>query len=52
MSQGVENFGLDEVARYLAKDLRYCWLSSSSFYPRIERKGVQTVYDFEMSVYP
>lgn len=50
--KGVENFGLDVVARYLAKDLRYCWLMYQAFYPLLERRGVQSVYDFEMSVYP
>ena len=49
---GIENFGLDEVARYLAKDLRYCWLQFHAYMPRLIRKGLVPVYDFEMSVYP
>jgi DNA polymerase I len=49
---GTDNFGLDEVARYLAMDLRYCWLQFQYFYPRLVRKGLKRVYDFEMSVYP
>ena len=39
--QGVENFGLDEVARYLAKDLRYCWLMFKRWYQRLKSKGLQ-----------
>jgi DNA polymerase-1 len=50
--KGVENFGLDQIARYLGKDLRYCWQMFQSFYPMLERRGVRTVYDFEMAVYP
>jgi len=49
---GIENFGLDEVARYLAKDLRYCWMMYQAFFPLLKRRGVQAVYDFEMSLYP
>jgi DNA polymerase I-like protein with 3'-5' exonuclease and polymerase domains len=49
---GIENFGLDEVARYLAKDLRYCWLQFHAYMPRLIRKGLVPVYEFEMSVYP
>ena len=50
--QGIENFGLDEVARYLAKDLRYCWMMFKRWYPRLNTKGLQAVYDFEMLLYP
>ena len=50
--QGVDNFGLDEIARYLAKDLRYCWMRFRRWYPRLNIKRVQHVYDFEMSMYP
>jgi DNA polymerase I-like protein with 3'-5' exonuclease and polymerase domains len=50
--QGVENFGLDQVARYLAKDVFYCWRMFQRFFPLLERRGLQGVYDFEMSVYP
>lgn len=49
--KGVEDFGIDEVARYLAKDLRFCWLRFKAKYPRLARRGVQSVYDFEMSLY-
>lgn len=49
---GVDSFGLDEVARYLAKDIRYCWLQFQFFYPRLIARGLQPIYDFEMSVYP
>ena len=49
---GTDNFALDTVARYLAKDVRYCWLRFEHLYERLERKGVKQVYDFEMEVYP
>jgi DNA polymerase I len=49
--EGIENFGLDEVARYLAKDLSYGWLLFQNYYPRLERYGLQAVYDLEMAVY-
>ena len=51
-AQGITNFGLDEVARYLAKDLRYCWLAFQYWWARLVRKGMKPVYDFEMQVYP
>ena len=38
--QGVENFGLDEAARYLCKDVRYCWWMFQDFYQRLKRKGL------------
>ena len=50
-SKGIDNFGIDEIARYLTKDVRYCWLMFKAFYPMLKRRGVQDVYDFEMSVY-
>jgi DNA polymerase I-like protein with 3'-5' exonuclease and polymerase domains len=50
--QGVDNFGLDEVARYLAKDIRYAWLRFQDLLRRLEHKGLRPVYDFEMQVYP
>jgi DNA polymerase-1 len=49
--QGVDNFGLDDVARYLAKDLRYCWLQFRYFLPRLKRKSLMPVYQFEMDLY-
>jgi len=50
---GIDNFGLDEVARYLAKDVRYCWMMFQTFYPLLAMRGVLDTYDFEMSVtYP
>lgn len=51
-AQGVDNFGLDEVARYLAKDIRYAWMRFTDLLGRLERKGLRQVYDFEMQVYP
>ena len=50
--EGTDNFGLDEVARYLAKDVRYAWMRFQDLMPRLERKGLRSVYDFEMAVYP
>ena len=50
--QGIENFGIDQVARYLAKDVRYCWLMYRYFSQRLDSKGVRAAYDFEMSFYP
>jgi DNA polymerase I-like protein with 3'-5' exonuclease and polymerase domains len=50
--QGVHNFGLNEVAKYLAKDLRYTWLMFHAYMPRLIRKGLKPIYDFEMSLYP
>ena len=32
--RGSTTTALDEVARYLAKDVRYCWLMFQAFYPR------------------
>jgi DNA polymerase I-like protein with 3'-5' exonuclease and polymerase domains len=49
---GVENFGMDDAARYLAKDVRYCWLMWKDYHARLKRKGVKQVYDFEMGFYP
>ena len=50
--QGVSNFGLDDVARYLAKDIRFCWLQFCYFFPRLIRKGLLPIYEFEMTLYP
>jgi len=47
---GTDNFALDVVARYLAKDLRYAWLSFCNDWPRL--RELQDAYDFEMSIYP
>jgi DNA polymerase-1 len=49
--QGTDNFGMDEIARYLAKDVRYAWMRFQDLIPRLERKGLRQVYDFEMQVY-
>jgi len=50
--QDVANFGLDEVARYLCKDLRYAWLLFQRDHEILRRKRLLPVYDFEMSLYP
>ena len=49
---GIENFGLDVVARYLAKDCRYCWMMFQTWYPLLAKRGVLDTYEFEMSMYP
>jgi DNA polymerase I len=49
-AQGVENFGLDEAARYLCKDVRYCWWMFQHFHRRLG--DLRQVYEFEMSLYP
>ena len=50
--KGIENYALDVVARYLAKDLRYAWMMKQAFFPLLAKRGVQETYDFEMSMYP
>jgi len=49
--EGVHNFGMDDAARYLCKDVRYDWLMWKYYYPRLRRKDLQRVYDFEMGFY-
>ena len=50
--KGIENFGLDTIARYLAKDCRYCWMMFQTYYPLLAKRGVLDTYEFEMSMYP
>ena len=50
--QDVSNFGLDEVARYLNKDLRYAWLLFHRDTRMLVRKRLERVYEFEMALYP
>ena len=50
---GVDNFGLDEVARYLTKDLHYCWVPPQMMMDKLRRReACLASYDFEMDVYP
>ena len=51
-SQDVANFGLDEVARYLNKDLRYAWLIHQRDTKLLRRKHLLSIYEFEMALYP
>ena len=51
-AQGIDNFGLDEIARYLAKDLRYCWYLFNRLAPKLAKRGLLGAYEFEMSLYP
>jgi DNA polymerase I-like protein with 3'-5' exonuclease and polymerase domains len=48
---GVHTYGMDDAARYLCKDVRYCWLMFKHYWRRLQRKDLQRVYDFEMSFY-
>lgn len=49
---GVENFSLDDVAQYLAKDVRYTWLYRRNQYPRLAKNGLSEGYELEMDLYP
>ena len=49
---GVDRYGLEEVARYLAKDVRYDWLLHERLRSMVIRKKLTSIYDFEMKVYP
>lgn len=48
---GVELEPVDEVAHYLAKDVRYTWLYWSNQFPRIAKNGLSQAYELEMSLY-
>jgi DNA polymerase-1 len=48
---GVHHFGMDDAARYLCKDVRYDWLMWKYYYPRLRRKDLLRVYEFEMGFY-
>jgi DNA polymerase-1 len=50
--KGTDNFSLDQVAKYLARDVRYCWLMFQSWKPHLDRYEVRKAYEFEMSLYP
>ena len=49
---GIERFGLDEIASYLNKDLTYTRYLYTRLWPKLIRRGLLQVYDFEMSMYP
>lgn len=49
---GIERFGLDEIASYLNKDLTYTRYLFTRLWPKLIRRGLLKVYDFEMSMYP
>jgi DNA polymerase I-like protein with 3'-5' exonuclease and polymerase domains len=49
--EGVHHFGMDDAARYLCKDVRYDWLMWKYYFPRLRRKDLLRVYEFEMSFY-
>lgn len=44
--------GLDDIARYLAKDVRFCQLMFQWHEPKLDRFGVRDAYEFEMKLYP
>ena len=47
-----EAHGCDEVARYLAKDVRYCQMMWQLHHPKLKRYDVEEAYAFEMELYP
>lgn len=49
---GVENYAMDEAARYLTKDIRYCWFQFARFFPLLSSRGLLPVYELEMKLYP
>ena len=49
---GPDNFGLDQVARYVAMDLRRCWYLKERLWYRLIKLGLLSAYEFEMSQYP
>lgn len=48
---GVELEPVDEVARYLAKDVRYTWLYWCNQYPRLAKNDLMGAYKVEMDLY-
>ena len=50
-SSGVEKEAVDDVARYLAQDVRYTWLYWCNQHPRLARSGLTEAYLLEMSLY-
>src|SRR4029077_7751957 len=50
--QGVVNFGLDQVARYLTKDLHWAWYVYKTRRNKLKRAGVLDAYRVEMDLYP
>ncbi len=47
-----ELHGIDEVARYLAMDIRYCQLMWQLHFPKLSRYDLEEAYAFEMELYP
>jgi DNA polymerase I-like protein with 3'-5' exonuclease and polymerase domains len=47
-----ELYGCDEVARYLAMDVRYCQLMWQLHIRKLERYDLEEAYAFEMELYP
>lgn len=50
--EGVDNFGMDQAARYLAKDVHYDWLYWKMLMRLIGRDKLEDAYSFEMDLYP
>lgn len=44
--------GLDDVARYLARDIRFCQMMFQLHEPKLDRFQVRDAYEFEMELYP
>ena len=47
-----ELHGCDEVARYLAKDVRYCQMMWQLHHPKLARYDLEEAYEFEMQLFP
>lgn len=51
--KGIDLFPIDEVARYLAKDVWYCWLYYKYLHRQLLRDPqLLKVYEVEMEIYP
>lgn len=50
--QGVDNFSMDQAARYLAKDVHFDWLYWKMLMRLIGREKLEAAYQFEMDLYP
>jgi DNA polymerase-1 len=47
---GINNFSVEDVAQYLAKDISYTWWMYKRLIPRISREGLEAALDLEMQV--
>ena len=49
---GVTNFGIEQAARYLAKDVHYDWLYYKMMSRLLRRDGLEEAMQVEMDLYP